>query len=176
MSACGDDDDSATTEASGTEAPGTDAPGSAPATVPPAIEASDTEPPGTTAAPDPDGTAPAGGSTVKLADSDFGQILVDAEGRTLYMYMPDAHGPSTCTGGCLEAWPSLGGPAAAGEGVDGALVGTATRPDDSSEQVTYGGWPLYYFAGDAAPGEVNGQGSGDVWYVVGADGVPIDND
>ena len=46
--------------------------------------------------------------------------------------------------------------------------------DDGSEQATYNGWPLYYFAQDSAPGDVNGQGVGDVWYVVDATGAMID--
>ncbi len=72
-----------------------------------------------------------------------GTILVDGEGMTLYMFVPDAQGPSTCEDDCLAAWPALTGPATAGEGVDEALLGTATRPDDGTEQVTYNGWPLY---------------------------------
>ena len=89
------------------------------------------------------------------------------------MFVPDAQGPSTCADDCLAAWPALTGPATAGEGVDAALLGTAPRPDDGSEQVTYNGWPLYYFAQDAAPGDVNGQGVGDIWYVVDPTGTPI---
>ena len=93
------------------------------------------------------------------AESDLGTILVDGEGLTLYLFMPDAQGPSTCEGDCLAAWPALVGPATAGEGVDESLLATATRADDGSEQVTYNGWPLYYFAQDSAPGDVNGQES-----------------
>jgi hypothetical protein len=44
---------------------------------------------------------------------------------------------------------------------------------DGSSQVTYGGWPLYYYSGDAAPGDVNGQGVNGVWYVVSPDGDEI---
>jgi predicted lipoprotein with Yx(FWY)xxD motif len=116
---------------------------------------------------------PAGASEVKVADSSLGPILVDSKGMTLYMFVPDAQGPSTCTGGCLAAWPSLTGPATAGDGADAAMLGTATRPDDGSAQVTYNGWPLYYFAQDAAPGDVNGQDSNEKWYVVDATGTPV---
>ena len=56
-----------------------------------------------------------------------------------------------------------------------ALLGTAAHPEGGT-QVTYGGWPLYYFSGDSAPGDVNGQGQGDVWYVIDATGAPVDND
>ena len=107
------------------------------------------------------------------AENELGTILVDGDGLTLYMFAPDAQGPSQCEDDCLAAWPSLTGPATAGEGVDEALLGTAARPDDGTEQVTYNGWPLYYFAQDSAPGDVNGQGSNDVWFVVDPTGTPI---
>ena len=168
-SACGDDDDTsdATTPVvpAATEAPtATEAPAPA-ATEAPAPAA--TEAPGATEAP------AAGGETVMTAETDLGTILVDGQGHTLYMFMPDNQGASTCTGDCLGAWPALLGPATAGEGVDESLLGTATRPDDGTEQVTYDGWPLYYFAQDAAPGDTFGQAVNDVWYVVDPAGAPV---
>jgi predicted lipoprotein with Yx(FWY)xxD motif len=107
------------------------------------------------------------------AESSLGSILVDGDGMTLYMFMPDNAGPSTCTGECLAAWPALTGPATAGTGADAAMLGTAARPDDGTEQVTYNAWPLYHFAQDKAPGDVTGQGLNDKWYVVDATGKPI---
>ena len=148
-SACGDSDDN-----------------SSAATTPPASAAA-TNAPTATAAPAADE------ATVMTAESDLGTILVDGSGKTLYMFMPDNQGASTCTGGCLDAWPALVGPAIAGEGADASLFGTAARPDDGAEQVTYNGWPLYYFAQDAAPGDINGQGASDVWYVMNPTGAPI---
>ena len=62
----------------------------------------------------------------------------------------------------------------AGDGVDGTLLGTTER-EDGSTQVTYDGWPLYLFASDAAPGDTNGQGVGEVWFVVGPDGQAIED-
>jgi predicted lipoprotein with Yx(FWY)xxD motif len=100
-----------------------------------------------------------------VASSDLGDILVDGDGNTLYVFEPDAQGASTCYDSCEGNWPPLVGDVAAGDGVDGSLLGTAARTD-GTDQVTYNGWPLYYFAHDAAPGDVNGQGVGDVWYVV----------
>ena len=61
----------------------------------------------------------------------------------------------------------------AGDGVDGSLLGTTER-DDGTTQVTYDGQPLYVFASDAAPGDTNGQGVGEVWFVVGPDGKTIE--
>ena len=128
----------------------------------------------TTAAPAasteaPTTAAPAGGLAV--AASDLGDILVDGEGRTLYLFTPDVDGVSVCYDDCEAAWPvfyqeDLGEP---GAGIDAGLVGTAPR-NDGTTQVTYGGWPLYYFAGDNAAGDSNGQGVNDVWFVVGPDG------
>ncbi|HET6835053.1 MAG TPA: hypothetical protein VFH30_14355 [Acidimicrobiales bacterium] len=148
LAACGDDDDDSTTDTSAADT---------------------TEPADTTTSTE--AAAPAeGASTVATADTDLGTILVDADGRTLYLFMPDAQGASTCVDSCAATWPALPGPATAGDGADEALLGTADRPDDGSAQVTYNGWPLYHFASDAAPGDTNGQGIGDVWFVVDASG------
>lgn len=126
---------------------------------------------------DADDSATTGGdgmseATVAVASSDLGDIVVDGEGRTLYMFVPDDQGDPTCTDDCASAWPPSEGPATAGEGADGALLATAPHPSGVT-QVTYNGWPLYYFASDAAPGDVNGQGVNDVWFVIGPDGEPI---
>ncbi len=107
------------------------------------------------------------------SETDLGTVLVDAAGTTLYMFEPDNQGPSVCEGDCIAAWPALAGPATAGAGVDAALLGTITRADDGTEQVTYNGWPLYHFAQDAAAGDINGQGMNDKWYVVDPTGTPI---
>jgi predicted lipoprotein with Yx(FWY)xxD motif len=113
-------------------------------------------------------------ATVTLVDSDLGEILADAEGRTVYLFTRDSDGTSACTGDCLTAWPPLeaSGPPVAGDGVDDSKLGTITR-DDGTEQVTYASMPLYYFAGDSAAGDVNGQGVNDVWWVVDADGEAV---
>ena len=60
----------------------------------------------------------------------------------------------------------------AGEGADESLLGTTER-DDGEMQVTYDGHPLYTFASDTAPGDTNGQGVGEVWYVVDATGKAV---
>lgn len=103
-------------------------------------------------------------------------FLVDDQGRVLYMFMNDTQnsGVSACTGDCLVQWPAVvvTGPAAAGEGVDASLLGTITR-DDGTMQVTYNGWPLYYYTGDVAPGDMMGQGMEGVWFLVSATGTAI---
>ena len=96
-----------------------------------------------------------------------GTFLTDGEGRTLYLFTSDTPDVSTCVDGCLASWPALltGAEPVPGSGVDATLLGTAPR-EDGSLQVTYAGWPLYLFAGDAAPGDLEGQGVNDAWFVV----------
>jgi predicted lipoprotein with Yx(FWY)xxD motif len=132
---------------------------------------------GPTPMPTPGETA-AAGATVAVANSAVGRIAVDGEGRSLYLFTQDAQGGgrSTCNDACAEGWPPLVVDAStlptAGEGVTGPL-GTSTR-DDGSTQVTLGGWPLYYFAGDTVTGDTNGQAVSGVWWLVSPDGSPID--
>lgn len=118
-------------------------------------------------------TGPAG-AQVTTSEADLGTILTDAEGRTLYLFEADTDGTSTCYDDCAANWPALttDGEPQAGDGVDASLLGTTER-DDGTVQVTYAGQPLYYFAGDAAAGDTNGQGVSEVWYVVAPDGSKI---
>lgn len=118
-------------------------------------------------------TPPDGGVVVDVAPAGaLGEVLVDGEGMTLYMFDPDMQGESTCYDECATTWPPLVGPASAGEGADDSKLGSVAR-DDGTQQVTYDGWPLYYFARDEAPGDVNGQAVNDVWWVLDADGEPV---
>lgn len=120
------------------------------------------------------GSAAAEGADVELAvaGSDLGDIVVDGDGMTLYVFDNDTDGTSVCVEECAQTWPPLTGVAGAGDGVDAALIGAVDREDGSS-QVTYDGRPLYHFAPDTAPGDTNGQAVGDVWWVVGPDGPAI---
>jgi predicted lipoprotein with Yx(FWY)xxD motif len=125
-------------------------------------------------APSPTEEPEPAAATVEVEASDLGDIVVDAEGRTLYVFLADEGSESTCYDDCEAAWPPLTveGEPVAGEGIDASLLGTSERTDGSA-QVTLDGHPLYYFGQDAAPGDVNGQGVGDVWYVVSPAGAPI---
>ena len=104
--------------------------------------------------------------------SELGTILLDRSGRNLFT--PDERNVSNCAGLCALAWPPLltVNDPVGGEGLSADHVGTITRADGSA-QVTYNGWPLYYFAFDNGPGDTNGQDSFDVWYVLSTDGGPI---
>jgi predicted lipoprotein with Yx(FWY)xxD motif len=112
-------------------------------------------------------------ATVLVADSDLGEILTDAEGMTIYYFANDTEGTSNCTGDCLENWPPVvvDGEPTAGDGVEAEL---GTIDVEGETWLTVNGFPAYYFAGDAAAGDVNGQAVGDVWWVFGPDGEPIE--
>ena len=114
------------------------------------------------------------GTTVNVATSPLGQILIDAEGRTLYLFMRDTANTSVCTGGCAQTWPALlvTGAPTGGLGVEASKLGTTSRADGGT-QVTYNGHPLYHFSSDSAPGDTKGQGVGGNWFVVSSQGEPI---
>ena len=104
------------------------------------------------------GTA-ARGTTVRVAKSRLGRILVDSRGVTLYDFVADKHGRSSCYGACEAYWPPLLTKAKphAGTGVRASLLGTTKRKDGKLE-VTYNRHPLYYFIGDRKPVQATGQG------------------
>ncbi len=115
------------------------------------------------------GRAPAADPTVvAMQQPTLGEILTDAKGMTLYMFKKDKPGESVCVDACAKNWPPLttqaGMQPMAGPGVSGKL-GQIERKD-GGYQVTYEGMPLYYFAKDTKPGDVNGQNVNNVWFVV----------
>jgi predicted lipoprotein with Yx(FWY)xxD motif len=114
----------------------------------------------------------AAATQLMVAETDLGPVLVDGEGMTLYLFTQDSPGSSVCEGECLAAWPPLEGEPQAGDGVDEELLGSIER-GDGTVQATYNDWPLYYFAQDAAPGDVNGQGINEVWWVVSPEGEAV---
>ncbi len=123
------------------------------------------------------GAAGAGaGAQIGLANNPrLGSIVVDGSGRTLYILTKDTPNTSTCYDGCSQVWPPLlatNGSPNATAGVSGSMIGTALRTDGTT-QVTYNGWPLYYFSGDQAPGDTNGQGIQSVWFAVSPSGNPV---
>jgi predicted lipoprotein with Yx(FWY)xxD motif len=116
----------------------------------------------------PDSSPSAGDPVLATAEStEHGTYLVGSDGRALYMFASDHAGMSTCTGDCAESWPPLiieedSAPVAA-DGIDGTLS-TVTRADGSL-QLAYDDAALYYFSGDSAPGDTNGHGINDVWFL-----------
>jgi predicted lipoprotein with Yx(FWY)xxD motif len=121
-----------------------------------------------TAAPPkaPDGQA----ATIGMTSTSLGNVLVDSQGRTIYLFKKDSGTKSTCTGGCAAAWPPVrtSGKPTIGSGLTASKVGTTPR-SDGKPQVTYNGHPLYLFANDQSAGDTNGQGVnafGAAWYVM----------
>ncbi len=144
-----------------------------------AVAGADTEPEvaaatdGAVAAP----AAPARVADVLVGTTPLGEVLIGPDGRTLYGFTNDVQAASTCYGTCAEAWPPVivSDDWTAGPGLDFGIFATTVR-DDGTRQLVAGAWPLYYFAGDAVAGDVNGQGSGNVWFAVDLDGGLIEGD
>lgn len=111
--------------------------------------------------------AASGTVAVNAGAGPVGTYLTGSDGLTLYTFTPDSPNTSTCDGGCAEAWPPFivesGTEFAPGDGVDGEL--TTFPRADGTLQVAYDGAPLYYFTNDTTPGDTNGQGLGDNWFV-----------
>lgn len=113
-------------------------------------------------------------SAVKVGD--LGVILVDSEGRTLYVFHKDKRSlysarSSACYGACAEKWPPLltGGEPEAEPKASPTKLSTFKRKDGTL-QVTYYGHPLYTYVGDKKPGEANGndvKAFGGQWYALG---------
>jgi len=102
-----------------------------------------------------------------LKNEKAGEYLADPQGRALYYFKKDEAGKSNCSGDCLANWPAFTQEDfAVPEGFDKKDFDTITREDNGKKQVTYKGFPLYYFAKDLQKGDVNGQGVKDVWFVI----------
>lgn len=123
------------------------------------------------------GDAKSGRTHVDVANSQFGRILVDSKGITLYDFPPDKGTTSVCYGACAALWPPLitHGKPIAGPRARASLLGT-TKRKDGKLQVTYGGHPLYYFVSDRNRGQTTGQGVnqfGGPWWVISPAGKEI---
>lgn len=148
VAACGDDDDTVTNAT--TEAPREPAGQQEPSEDEPAGE---------------DRTPP-----VQEGETSLGTVLVDAAGKTLYAFTPDEGGTPTCTDACAELWPPLFTDSSElPDGLDPSVFSVVEHPS-GEPQLSAGGWPLYYYASDAEPGDVNGHGVGGNWFAVAPDG------
>ena len=108
----------------------------------------------------------AGPAVIKTASTDLGDILVGSIGVTVYGFTNDSAGISNCEGDCAVNWPPVMSTSAElPAGLDSSVFSVLERPDGSF-QLQAGDWPLYFFAGDSVAGDTNGQGVGDVWFVV----------
>ncbi len=114
--------------------------------------------------------------TVMVGDGgSLGPILTGPNGMTLYLYTRDVPGISNCYDSCATAWPPLltTSEPMAPAGLDGVL-GTTVRTD-GTKQITYNGWPLYYWVRDMVPGDTTGQNVGGVWFVLNPAAAPSVN-
>jgi predicted lipoprotein with Yx(FWY)xxD motif len=142
---------------------GAPAPSAAPSAVPVAV---------------PSPPAAATGAAIKTGSTKLGQVLVDSNGLTVYLFLADKGTASSCnSAACVQYWPPVltTGAPQAGSGVTGSLLGTTARADGST-QVTYAGHPLYRFVMDKAAGDATGQAVnafGAPWYVVAPSGMQI---
>jgi predicted lipoprotein with Yx(FWY)xxD motif len=132
---------------------------------------------GATAATPPTTTAGQAATVGVGNNSSFGKILVDSQGRTLYLFQADNGTKSACTGACATAWPPLraSGKPVAGSGLVASKL-TTSRRSDGQPQVVYNGHPLYRFASDQSAGDAAGQGVnafGALWYTVSPAGAAI---
>lgn len=123
--------------------------------------------------------AAAGGATVAVANSSLGQILVNGQGRAVYLFEKDPGTASTCYDVCANIWPPVttSGTPSAGQGAVAAKLGT-TKRSDGTLQVTYDGHPLYTYAGDSNPAQTNGESLvqfGAEWYVLSPAGQAVEN-
>lgn len=152
-----------------------------PTTSPPPTPA--TSPPSSPTMSPPSSPAPTGGAapggTIKTASvGTLGQIVVDGQARTVYLFQKDTGTTSSCSGSCAAVWPPVTttGKPQAGSGADAAKLGTTKRSDGRTE-VTYSGHPLYYYAPDGGTsGSAKGQGLnqfGAKWYVLSPAGAPV---
>jgi predicted lipoprotein with Yx(FWY)xxD motif len=123
----------------------------------------------------PSGSSAASPMTISATQTSLGSVLSGPSGDTVYTLVSAQGMPIPCTGQCLSAWPPVaataGSSAHAGSGVSATLAVNA-----GVMQVTADGAPLYYFSGDSAAGQVNGQGIksfGGIWYAVQASGKPL---
>jgi predicted lipoprotein with Yx(FWY)xxD motif len=109
-------------------------------------------------------------ATIGVSNEGIGKILVNSQGRTLYLFSRDSGTTSECSGACAVNWPPLRvtGKPTIGSGTTASLIATTTR-SDGARQVTYNGHPLYLFKEDTKPGDANGEGItafGGSWYAL----------
>jgi predicted lipoprotein with Yx(FWY)xxD motif len=118
------------------------------------------------------------GTLVALRKTALGAVLVDARGRTLYLFEKDRNGVSACNTACVEYWPPLTsqGTPRPGTGVQQSLLQLG-RPHNGRRQVLYSGHPLYTFVGDKHAGQTTGEGLrnfGAEWYALAASGRKVE--
>lgn len=113
--------------------------------------------------------------SIGLRSTKLGRIVVDAAGRSLYLFLSDTKGVSTCYGGCARVWPAalVAGKPKAGPGIDARKLSTVARKGTRRRQLVYNNHPLYRVDADRKPGDTEGQGVFNSWFAVGSDGKQV---
>ncbi|MFZ2012332.1 MAG: hypothetical protein WAV00_00735 [Nocardioides sp.] len=107
-----------------------------------------------------------------VATTSLGRVVVDAQGRTVYLLTADSMNHATCNASCQGYWPPV--PSGHGAGLSAEVASTALP--GGGRTVTVGGWPVYTYVGDHNPGDVSGEGVntfGGIWYAVSPSGTPV---
>lgn len=115
-------------------------------------------------------------ATVRVTETErYGEILTGPEGRTLYLLESDDQGAGTsvCLGSCAETWPPLTAKRDTSASAAVAAEVDSFEREDGETQVTANGWPLYYYSNDSGPGDTEGQGVNNIWFVLDATGTPV---
>jgi len=174
LAACGGDNSSTSSTAAPAAASATTAAAAAAATTTATTAAADSSGGGYAVPASSAPAAAAASTTLTLIDSSHGKILADAQGHTLYIFTKDSPGTSACADQCAKAWPPamVTGTPTAATGITASALTAITRADGTT-QVAINGQPLYYFSGDSAVGDTNGEGTNGVWFVAGASGSPV---
>ena len=125
----------------------------------------------------PSGSAAGAGAVLSVRTTSLGPVLVDAQGRTVYLLTADTPDHSTCAPDCLAYWPPVTAPATTPTSLPGITAKVASTASMAGGRLlTAGGWPLYTFVKDQRPGDVTGQGVrafGGTWYVVSPSGKAV---
>lgn len=100
----------------------------------------------------------------------LGAFLTDNAGKSLYYFTQDTAGKSTCSGTCLANWPAFNADSVVAPSVLKATDFSVVTRADGVKQTAFRGRPLYYFAADAKPGDIKGDGVNNVWFVANVSG------
>lgn len=113
--------------------------------------------------------------SLMLRQTKLGKVVVDAGNRTLYLFLSDTNGTSTCYGGCARVWPPalVDGEPVAGPGIIARKLGTVARRGTRLRQLVYNNHPLYRVDADTKPGDTEGQGVFNSWFAVGSNGKQV---
>ncbi|MDO8733157.1 MAG: hypothetical protein Q7L55_11420 [Actinomycetota bacterium] len=114
---------------------------------------------------------------VHTGTTSVGKVLVNAKGKTIYLFAADTAGKSSCNGACAQAWPPVLATAKTlGHSVDVKAKLSVIKRSDGKTQLAVNGLPAYTYSGDTAAGQAHGQGmnaSGGLWWVIAPSGAPI---